>query len=88
MTDSEEYLSIACEQFLGKSEQEIRDLLLETFEGHLRDIVGIMTVEELFQDRGSFEAKLQSFVGEVAGTDFSRMGLKLLNLTIKGQFCY
>ena len=33
MSESQEYLSTACEQFLGKSEKEIEELLLETFEG-------------------------------------------------------
>merc|ERR1719494_354451 len=54
MTENDDYLSTACEQFLGKSKQEIQDLLLETFEGHLRAIVGTMEVEELFQDRETF----------------------------------
>lgn len=79
MTENEEYLSTACEQFLGKSEQEIQDLLLETFEGHLRAIVGTMEVEELFQDRETFAQNVR----EVAATDVSKMGIKILSFTIK-----
>merc|ERR1712235_26250 len=79
MTESEEYLSTACEQFLGKSEDEIKELLLETFEGHLRAIVGTMEVEELFQDRESFAHNVR----EVAATDVSKMGIKILSFTIK-----
>ena len=79
MTESEEYLSTACEQFLGKNEDEIKELLLETFEGHLRAIVGTMEVEELFQDRESFAHNVR----EVAATDVSKMGIKILSFTIK-----
>ena len=81
MTESDEYLSTACEQFLGKSEDEIKGLLLETFEGHLRAIVGTMEVEELFQDRESFAHNVR----EVAATDVSKMGIKILSFTIKGK---
>lgn len=35
----------ACEQFLGKREDEIRDIALHTLEGHQRAIMGRMTVE-------------------------------------------
>ena len=79
MTENDEYLSTACEQFLGKSENEIQALLLETFEGHLRAIVGTMEVEQLFQDRESFAQNVR----EVAATDVSKMGIKILSFTIK-----
>lgn len=38
-------LSTACEQFLGKSEEEIHNIALVTLEGHQRAIMGSMTVE-------------------------------------------
>ena len=38
-------LLAACEQFLGKAEQEIRRVALETLEGHQRAIMGSMTIE-------------------------------------------
>lgn len=40
-----EMLLAACENFLGKSEEEIRHVALETLEGHQRAIMGTMTVE-------------------------------------------
>ena len=79
MTEDENYLAIACEQFLGKSDEEICELLLETFEGHLRAIVGTMDVEELFKDREEFARNVR----EVAATDVSKMGIKILSFTIK-----
>ena len=42
---NEEMLLAACEQFLGKTEDEITQVALETLEGHQRAIMGSMTVE-------------------------------------------
>jgi len=42
---NEEMLCTACEQFLGKSEEEIHNIALVTLEGHQRAIMGSMTVE-------------------------------------------
>ena len=42
---NEEMLLAACEQFLGKSEEQIQQVALETLEGHQRAIMGSMTVE-------------------------------------------
>ena len=79
MAEDANYLAIACEQFLGKSNKEISELLLETFEGHLRAIVGTMDVEDLFRDREEFARNVR----EVAATDVSKMGIKILSFTIK-----
>ena len=38
-------LLAACEQFLGKTDEEITQVALETLEGHQRAIMGSMTVE-------------------------------------------
>jgi flotillin len=42
---NEDMLAAACQQFLGKSEEEIRKIARETLEGHQRAIMGNMTVE-------------------------------------------
>lgn len=34
-------LPVACEQFLGKSVMEIKAVVLQTLEGHLRSILGL-----------------------------------------------
>lgn len=39
MTD-QELLGYACEQFLGKTVMEIKSVILQTLEGHLRAILG------------------------------------------------
>lgn len=36
----DELLGYACEQFLGKSVTEIKSVILQTLEGHLRAILG------------------------------------------------
>ena len=36
---------LACTHFLGKAEETIRGIALETMEGHQRVIMGQMTVE-------------------------------------------
>nr|CAB3246488.1 flotillin-2 [Phallusia mammillata] len=72
-------LSSACEQFLGKTVQQIEDILLQTLEGHLRAILGTLTVEQIYQDRETFA----SLVREVASPDVGRMGIEILSFVIK-----
>uniref|UniRef100_A0A8C2X327 Flotillin n=1 Tax=Cyclopterus lumpus TaxID=8103 RepID=A0A8C2X327_CYCLU len=75
-------LAVACEQFLGKSVVEIKAVVLQTLEGHLRSILGTLTVEQIYQDRDQF-AKL---VREVASPDVGRMGIEILSFTIKDVY--
>lgn len=78
----EELLPIACEQFLGKSRREIENTILQTLEGHLRAILGTLTVEAIYQDRDQFAA----LVREVAAPDVGRMGIEILSFTIKDVY--
>merc|ERR1712050_105498 len=77
-----ELLGIAAEQFLGKREEEITDTILQTLEGHLRAILGTLTVEEVYKDRDQFA----SLVREVAAPDVGRMGIEVLSFTIKDVY--
>jgi len=45
-------LDAACEQFLSKSEDEIKVITKDTLEGHQRAIMGNMTVEVMLCDCG------------------------------------
>merc|ERR1712076_110354 len=45
---TDQMLAKACENFLGKSKADIESLLRETLEGHLRSILGQLTVEEIY----------------------------------------
>lgn len=77
--NEKELLTIACEQFLGKKVDQIKSVILQTLEGHLRAILGTMTVEEIYRERDQFA----SLVREVATPDVGRMGIEILSFTIK-----
>jgi len=77
-----ELLQIAAEQFLGKKEDEIVDTILQTLEGHLRAILGTLTVEEVYKDRDQFA----TLVREIAAPDVGRMGIEILSFTIKDVY--
>merc|ERR1712025_768494 len=77
-----ELLHTASEQFLGKKEHEIKSTVLQTLEGHLRAILGTLTVEEVYKDRDQFA----SLVREVASPDVGRMGIEILSFTIKDVY--
>ncbi len=72
-------IATAAEQFLGKSTQEIQQIATQTLEGHLRAILGTMTVEDIYQNRDAFAAKVQ----EVAAGDMANMGLQIVSFTIR-----
>lgn len=76
---NEEMLLAACEQFLGKTEDEIQQVALETLEGHQRAIMGSMTVEEIYRDRKKFSKG----VFEVASSDLVNMGITVVSYTLK-----
>ena len=69
----------AAEQFLSKKVDEIQNVALQTLEGHLRAIVGTMTVEEIYKDRDKFAQRVQ----EVSALDMKNMGLSIVSFTIK-----
>ena len=69
----------ACEQLLGKSEEEVRQVALETLEGHQRAIMGSMTVEEIYNDRKKFSEQ----VFHVASSDMMNMGITVVSYTLK-----
>ncbi|XP_055316850.1 flotillin-2 isoform X2 [Sitodiplosis mosellana] len=79
---ADELLGTASEQFLGKSVKEIKQTILQTLEGHLRAILGTLTVEEVYKDRDQFAA----LVREVAAPDVGRMGIEILSFTIKDVY--
>ena len=72
-------LRAAAERFLGMPKEQFHGLIFQTLEGHLRAILGTLTVEEINHDRQSFAQKLTS---EAAG-DLEKMGIGLDALTIQ-----
>ena len=69
----------AAEQFLSMGTNQIQNIALQTVEGHLRAILGTLTVEEAYSNRDAFAAKVQ----EVASTDLANMGLTIVSFTIR-----
>jgi flotillin len=69
----------AGEQFLSKGDDEIMRIALQTVEGHLRAILGTLTVEEIYSNRDAFAAKVQ----EVATADLANMGMQIVSFTIR-----
>jgi len=69
----------AAEQFLSKTQVEIKNVALQTLEGHLRAILGTLTVEEIYKDRDKFAQSVQT----VSAQDLRNMGLQIISFTIK-----
>ncbi|MFD0713686.1 SPFH domain-containing protein [Paenibacillus sp. GCM10027626] len=74
-----EDVSTAAEQFMGKPTEALKSEAQEVLEGHLRAILGSMTVEEVYRNRDKFAQEVQS----VAARDLKKMGLQIVSFTIK-----
>jgi flotillin len=74
-----ESIATAAEQFLGKPDEEVNNIAMQTLEGHLRAILGQMTVEDVFKNRDEFARNVQ----EVAASDLNKMGLQIVSFTIR-----
>ncbi|AGK52412.1 flotillin family protein [Bacillus sp. 1NLA3E] len=72
-------IATAAEQFLGKTKQDRENEAREVLEGHLRSILGSMTVEEIYKNRDKFSQEVQ----RVASQDLAKMGLIIVSFTIK-----
>ena len=72
-------LGAAAERFLGMPPDQIQRVIFQTLEGHLRAILGTLTVEEVNSDRQSFAQKLTS----EAAQDLERMGIGVDVLTVQ-----
>uniref|UniRef100_S4RGD7 Flotillin n=1 Tax=Petromyzon marinus TaxID=7757 RepID=S4RGD7_PETMA len=76
---NKDMLAAACQMFLGKGDEEISQIALETLEGHQRAIMGNMTVEEIYKDRKKFSQE----VFRVASSDLLNMGISVVSYTLK-----
>jgi hypothetical protein len=71
-------IKIAAQHFLGRNQGDIREALRLTMEGHQRQILGTLTVEDLFRDRAAFSNRVREHVTE----DLSSMGFCLVSYTV------
>jgi flotillin len=69
----------ASERFLGMSAEQIKGVIFQTLEGHLRAILGTLTVEEINADRQAFAQKMT----DEAALDLKKMGVNIDILTIQ-----
>ena len=71
ISGEQEMLEKAVERFLGTPQETIKQIIKETLEGQLRDIIGVLTVEQLYQERDMFVNK----VLEQAGEELAKVGV-------------
>jgi len=69
----------AAEQFLSKPQEDRENLIRLVMEGHLRGIVGQLTVEDLVKDPENVGGKMLKTVTP----DMEKMGLEVISFTIK-----
>src|SRR5262245_58046967 len=69
----------AAERFLGMSTEQIKGVIFQTLEGHLRAILGTLTVEEINADRQAFAQRMS----DEAEVDLRKMGVNIDILTIQ-----
>jgi len=76
---SEQAIHLAAEQFLGMGKEGIREVTESILEGKMREVIGTMTVEEIYKGRHEFSKQ----VNQVTQADFSRMGLTMMSFALK-----
>ena len=74
-----ESIQTAAEQFLTKSPQEREGLIRLVMEGHLRGIIGQLTVEEIVKQPEMVGDRMRSTCAD----DMNKMGLEVISFTIK-----
>ncbi len=77
-SDRESVLT-AAEQFLSKTWDDRQGLIRLVMEGHLRGIVGQLTVEQLVKEPEMVSEKMRT----ISSADLAKMGLEVVSFTIK-----
>src|SRR5215467_9712548 len=75
----DESIRTAAEQFLTKTDQEREGLIRLVMEGHLRGIIGQLTVEEIVKQPEMVSDRMRSTCAD----DMNKMGLEVISFTIK-----
>ncbi len=74
-----EKIKRAANQFLSKSEADRELMVRQVMEGHLRGIVGQLTVEQLVKDPELVSARMR----ETVASDLDKLGLEVVSFTLK-----
>jgi flotillin len=72
-------IKTAAEQFLTKTPQQREGLIRLVMEGHLRGIIGQLTVEQIVKEPEMVGDRMRS----TCAADMSKMGLEVISFTIK-----
>lgn len=78
-SSDEGLLHRAVENFLSRGSDGITYVAQEVLEGHMRAILGTLTVEEIYSEREEFAQRLR----DAAAADFNRLGLELISFSLK-----
>ena len=79
ISDNEERLKLAAQNFLNKKAEYIGGVAREVLEGNVREIVGKMALEEMVSDRQKFAF----LVKENAEPDLAAMGLDIISFNVQ-----
>ena len=79
ISDNEERLKLAAQNFLNKNSEYVGRVAREVLEGNVREIVGKMALEEMVSDRQKFAA----LVKENAEPDLAAMGLDIISFNVQ-----
>ncbi len=79
ISDNEERLGLAAQNFLNKPVEYIAQVSREVLEGNMREIVGKMNLEEMVSDRQKFA----TLVKENAEPDLAAMGLDIVSFNVQ-----
>lgn len=79
ISDNEERLNLAAQNFLNKPVDYISGVAREVLEGNMREIVGKMNLEEMVSDRQKFA----NLVKENAEPDLAAMGLDIVSFNVQ-----
>ncbi|MFS0780903.1 SPFH domain-containing protein [Bacillus sp. 1P06AnD] len=72
-------MATASENFMGKTHDEISAEITSILDGHLRSILGSMTIEDAYSDREAFARQVKN----VAEPDLKKLGFEIRSFNVK-----
>jgi flotillin len=79
VASDDESILTAAEVFLSKSAEEVMSIAHDTMTGHIRSVLGTLTVEELIKGVDSFCRSVQ----QETNADYHKMGLVVVSFTVR-----
>lgn len=78
-TDSPNGMQVASRNFLNMKKAEIQDIVNDTLQGNLREVVGTMTLKNICQNKTAFSESVK----ENAASDMEELGIKIISFNVK-----